>query len=53
MLHRLALFWALPAMIVAAGTTYVVFSVDRDLGYVVSTFRFLYSLATTCFLLLT
>ncbi|KAJ5046930.1 hypothetical protein J3E74DRAFT_428270 [Bipolaris maydis] len=34
MLHQLSLFWALPAMVVAVGTTFLVFSLKRDLSYV-------------------
>ncbi|EUC39640.1 hypothetical protein COCMIDRAFT_41869 [Bipolaris oryzae ATCC 44560] len=34
MLHKLSLFWALPAILVALGTTFLVFSLNRDLSYV-------------------
>lgn len=36
MLHRLSMFWALPALLMAVGTTYMIFSVRRDTAYVVS-----------------
>jgi hypothetical protein len=35
MLHRLTLFWALGALLVAAGTTVVVFTADKNVAYVV------------------
>lgn len=37
-LHRISLFWAVPAILVAGGTACVVFllDIDRDLAYVVS-----------------
>ena len=37
MLHRLSLFWALPAVVVAVATACLLFLVDRDVAYVVST----------------
>jgi hypothetical protein len=45
MLHHLSLFWWLPALLVAGGTKYLVFShtVHRDIAYVVSVFNRLYS----------
>jgi len=35
MLHRLTLFWALGALVIAAVTTAVVFTASRDVAYVV------------------
>jgi len=35
MLHRLTLFWAVGALIIAAATTAVVFTTSRDVAYVV------------------
>jgi hypothetical protein len=35
MLHRLTLFWALGALLVAGGTTAVVFTTDKNVAYVV------------------
>ncbi|EOA84399.1 hypothetical protein ACJQWK_01229 [Exserohilum turcicum] len=38
MLHRLSMFWALPALLMAVGTTYMIFSVRRDTAYVLGWF---------------
>ena len=35
MLHRITLFWALPACLVAAATTAIIFTVSKDVAYVV------------------
>jgi hypothetical protein len=35
MLHRLTLFWALGSLAIAAATTAIIFTVDRDVAYVV------------------
>lgn len=35
MLHRLTLFWAVPACLVAGATTAIIFTVSRDVAYVV------------------
>jgi hypothetical protein len=35
MLHRLTLFWALGALLIAAGTTAVVFTAEKNVAYVV------------------
>ncbi|KAK5160298.1 hypothetical protein LTR16_012345, partial [Cryomyces antarcticus] len=34
MLHRLTLFWAIAALVVAAATTAIVFTVQKDVAYV-------------------
>jgi hypothetical protein len=39
MLHRLTLFWAIGAIVCAAATTAIVFTIPRDAAYVVSLLR--------------
>ncbi|KAF2179587.1 hypothetical protein K469DRAFT_798687 [Zopfia rhizophila CBS 207.26] len=34
MLHRLALFWGVPSLLIAGGTLLLVFTVDRDFAYI-------------------
>ncbi|KAH8722786.1 hypothetical protein GQ44DRAFT_711261 [Phaeosphaeriaceae sp. PMI808] len=34
MLHRLSLFWAIPGMLLSVGLTFVIFTVERDLAYI-------------------
>jgi hypothetical protein len=36
MLHKLSFFWTLSALLVSGGTTYMVYSINRDDAYVVS-----------------
>jgi len=36
MLHRLTLFWAIGALLIAAATTAIIFTTSRDVAYVVS-----------------
>jgi hypothetical protein len=36
MLHRLTLFWALGAIVIAAITTAIIFTIEKDVAYIVS-----------------